>query len=202
MATKTFGDKEITIRKIMKSDFRNAKKFQTFINALVEEDAKLLINKKVTLKDEKMFLKTLLADTKRRNKVYLLAGHDNKIIGSTVIALNKLRRNHIGTFGITISKDYREMGLGSYLMSEIIKLAKKELNPKPKIVQLEVYSNNKPAISLYKKMGFKQVARLPKQFQYKGELIDELVMLLYFKGATEIAPSEKTREPYKANQHP
>jgi len=43
---------------------------------------------------------------------------------------------------------------------------------------LEVYVNNEPAIKLYKKMGFKRVARIPKHIQYKGKLIDEFIMQL------------------------
>jgi len=174
METKIFGDKKITIRKIAKSDLRNAKKFQDFINSLVEEEAKILMNKKATLKEEKAFIEGLL---RNKNKVYLLAECDNKIVGGTAIELGRWRRNHIGSFGITIAKDYRGIGLGKYLMSEIIKLAKKEL--KPKIIQLEVYVNNKPAINLYKKMGFKIVAKMPKQIQWKGKLVDEFIMILY-----------------------
>jgi ribosomal protein S18 acetylase RimI-like enzyme len=63
-------------------------------------------------------------------------------------------------------------------MEEIIKLAKKELRPGLKIIRLSVYSNNKIAIALYKKYGFKEVAKIPKQIQYKGKLIDEIIMLL------------------------
>ncbi len=71
------------------------------------------------------------------------------------------------------------MGLGKFLTQEVIKLAKKELKPAPKIIKLEVYVNNKPAIGLYKKMGFKIVAKIPKQIQYKGKLIGEYIMLKY-----------------------
>jgi len=58
-------------------------------------------------------------------------------------------------------------------------LAKKDLKPKPKIMKLTVFENNLPAIRLYKKMGFKRVARIPDELQYKGELIAHLVMLKY-----------------------
>ena len=59
-------------------------------------------------------------------------------------------------------------------MQEVMKLAKKELKPTPKIFQLEVYENNKPAIGLYKKMGFKIVAKVPKQIQHKDLILDTL----------------------------
>jgi len=179
MKTKTFGDKKITIRKIVKSDLKNAAKFQGYINSLIEEEAKLLMNKKATIKEETEFLKTTLKGLKNKTKVVLLAEYDKKIVGLTDIKQERWRRNHIGRFGISVRQGYRGIGLGKYLMAEIIKLAKTELNPNPKMIQLEVYANNKPAIALYKKMGFKIAAKLPKQIQHKGKLIDELVMIKF-----------------------
>ncbi len=176
MKTKIFGDKKITIRKLSKKDLKNVKKFQNFINALVEEEAKILMNKKNSFKKEENWLKGKIGDIKKHREVFLVAEHNNKIVGTTGIDLNKWRKNHIGKFGITIIRGYRGIGLGKHLLAEVIKLAKKELRPKPKIVQLEVYVNNKPAINLYKKMGFKIVAKLPKQIQYKGKLIEEFIM--------------------------
>jgi ribosomal protein S18 acetylase RimI-like enzyme len=61
-------------------------------------------------------------------------------------------------------------------MAEVLKLAKKQL-PGLKVFWLDVYENNKPAIALYKKMGFKIVARVPKQIQHKGKLIGEYIMV-------------------------
>ena len=62
-------------------------------------------------------------------------------------------------------------------MSEIIKLAKKKLKPRLKFIRLGVYPNNKPALALYRKFGFKKAAKIPKQIQYKGKLLDEIIML-------------------------
>lgn len=177
MKTKTFGDKKIIIRKIKKSDLKNVKNFQVFINSFVKEEAKILRNKKLTKKDEVEFIKRTLTGVKDRTTVQLVAEYNNKIIGTTNIKLYSYRRNHIGEFGIIITQGYRGIGLGEHLMSEIIKLAKKELKPKAKIIQLEVYINNRPAINLYKKLGFRTIAKLPKQIQYKGKLISELIMM-------------------------
>ena len=177
MVIKKFGDKKIIIRKPIKTEAKNAKKFQVFINALVAEDAKILMNKKATLKDEEGYVDGMLKGVKAKTKVFLIAECDNKIIATTSIELERWRKNHIGIFAIAISEGCRGMGLGQYLMSEIIKLAKKELKPAPKIIRLDAYSNNKPAVGLYKKMGFKIVGKVPKQVQWKGKFVDELVML-------------------------
>ena len=88
------------------------------------------------------------------------------------------RKNHVAEIGITIAKGYRGIGLGRYMMKRILELAKTELKPNPKIIRLSVYANNVPAISLYKKIGFKRVAKIPKQIQYGRKLVDEIVMIL------------------------
>jgi ribosomal protein S18 acetylase RimI-like enzyme len=107
-----------------------------------------------------------------------LAECDDKVIGTTGIDLHRGREAHVGEFGITIKNGYRGIGLGKHLMKEIIKLAKKELKPKPKIIRLSVFPTNKAAIGLYKKLGFKKVAKIPKQIQYKEKLVDEIIILL------------------------
>lgn len=177
METKIFGGKKIKIRQISKKDLRNVKKFQVLVNSLIEEEAQILMNKKITLKEEQKWLEEQIDKVNSQKMVFLFAEYNNRIIGTTRISLHIGRQSHVVEFGIAIRKDYREIGLGSYLMKEIIKLAKKELKPRPKIIRLRVFPTNKPAIRLYRKFGFKKVAKIPKQIQYKGKLFDEIIML-------------------------
>jgi len=177
MKIKIFKGKKIKIKKLAKNDLKSVKEFVDFVNSLVKEEAQILFNKKISLKEEKKWIKDENNDIKRKKIVVLLAKDENKIVGITDIKLERGRRNHIGQFGISIRNGYRGLGLGKYLMKEILKLAKKELKPKPKFIRLSVFSTNKIAQILYKKFGFKQVARIPQQLQYKGKLVDEIVMI-------------------------
>ena len=179
MNTIFFGDKKLSIGTIEKKDLKNLKTFQIFINSLVEEDAKILMNEKATLKDEKDFIGDALKSIKSKNKVFVIARDGNKIVGNTSIERQRWRRNHMGRFAIAIAREYRGIGLGKHLISEVIKSAKKEFGADLKVIQLEVLANNKPAIALYKKAGFKIVAKVPKQIQYKGKLIGEYIMVKY-----------------------
>ena len=179
MTIKIFGDKKIQIRELSKNDLRNVKKFQDFINSLIEEEAKIMLNKKLSLREERKWLDEQLGNIKNKKTVFLVAEDKNMVIGTAGINLGVGRQSHIGNFGITIRKNYRGRGLGSCLTKEVIKLAKKELKPKPKIIRLSVFPTNKPGIGLYKKFGFKKVAKIPKQIQYKGKFIDEIIMILY-----------------------
>jgi RimJ/RimL family protein N-acetyltransferase len=176
---KIFDGKKITIRELKPSDIKNVRKFQDFINSLIEEDVMIAKNKKVSLKDEAEWLKKAIKAVKKNKTVYLLAEIDRTLVGNTEVSLNSRdRQSHVAGLGISIRKGYRRIGLGKYLMKEIIKLAKHKLKPKPKMIRLSAFSPNIPAIKLYQKLGFKKVAKIPRQFQYKGKLIDEVIIIL------------------------
>ena len=176
METKIFGDKKIIIRKLLPSDINQPEKFQKFVNSLVAEDVMILRNTKKSKKDELEWLKGRIKEVKQHKAVYLIAENNGEIVGTCNILLCRERMDHIGGFGIAIKKEFRGMGLGKYLMQTLIKMAKTELKPRPKIIELEVFEGNKPAIALYKKMGFKPVAKVPNRIQYKGKLITEIIM--------------------------
>ena len=164
---KKFGDKKIKIRGSKKEDLKNAVKFQKYINELVEDPkAYIETKKKKTLKEERKYIKESLEKVEKNKQIVLISEHNDKAISSANISLGKDISEHVGTLGIAILKDYRGLGLGTYLLKELIRLAKKELKPKPKMLRLSVASINPVAIALYKKMGFKEIARIPKQLKY------------------------------------
>lgn len=178
MATKIFENKKIIIRKLSAKDIKQPEKFQKYVNSFIEEDAMLLINTKKSKKDELEWLKSIIKQLKKKKRVSLFAEYKGLIVGGSHIESEIERKNHIGGFGIAIKRGFRGIGLGEYLMKEVIELAKKELKSKPKIIELGVYEGNIPAFKLYKKIGFKQVAKIPKHIQYKGKLIAEIIMQL------------------------
>jgi ribosomal protein S18 acetylase RimI-like enzyme len=176
MKSKIFKGK-IKIEELSKEDLKLAKEFLDFINSLIDEDAQIAVNEKSDIKEEIKWLKQNLEGVRKKKKVFCIAKDDKKIIGIASIEMRDLRESHLGILGISVRKEYRGMGLGKYLMKEVLNLAKRKLKPKPKIIRLSVFSTNKIAQNLYKKLGFKTVAKIPKQIQYKGKLIDEVVMI-------------------------
>jgi len=173
---KIFNDRKIIIRKLSLKDLKRAKSFLDYINSLVEEEAMISMKEKKNLKEEKEWLNKELKEIKDKKRVTILAEDNNKIVGICNCWLKEERESHIGEIGISVRKEYRRIGLGKILLNEILKLAKKKL--KPKIFRLSVYESNKIAQNFYKKFGFKKVAKIPQQAQYKGKLIDEIIMIL------------------------
>ena len=85
------------------------------------------------------------------NSYYLVAKLDNEILGFAGI---KYVLNDADIMNIVVKKSKRKLGIGSLLLKNIIELCK---NLNISTLFLEVNEKNTPAISLYKKFGFKNV---------------------------------------------
>ena len=153
------------------------KSLLAYINGIIDEDLYLTYDKKFTLKQQKEWCKDTLNNIKSRNSLYYAVIYNKKIIGSTSAKRGIGRDRTNICLGVAISKGFRGVGLGEILMSKVIKETKKRLKPINKI-WLTVSAPNRPAIALYKKLGFKQVAKLKNWSKYKGKYIDVCYMVL------------------------
>lgn len=83
---------------------------------------------------------------------HLVAVENGKIIGIGMLYISHGRRRHIGELGIMIREEYYGRGVCTKLLKAILDLA--DNWHKLHRLQLEVYTDNKAAIKLYKKFGF------------------------------------------------
>ncbi|MEJ2294640.1 MAG: GNAT family protein [Candidatus Lokiarchaeota archaeon] len=84
---------------------------------------------------------------------------------------------HIAKLGVIVKSEFRNMGIGYHLIDFAIKESKR-LNKKEKIT-LSTFTENKRALHLYKKMGFKTVGIRKKQFYMNSRYYDEVLMELW-----------------------
>ena len=105
----------------------------------------------------------------------LLAKCDEKIVACA--SLNRLprRMRHRGDFAISVAKEYWNKGIGSQLLNNIIAFAKENNFDS---IDLQVRSDNKSAIHLYEKYGFKKIGRHPAFFKIENEDISFDIMCL------------------------
>jgi len=79
---------------------------------------------------------------------------DGEPCGSAVLNLQPYEKfAHQCLLSIIVAEDYRNKGIGTALMEELIKNAKEKFHLE--ILHLEVYGGN-PAINLYRRLGFKE----------------------------------------------
>ncbi len=123
-------------------------------------------------KEEAFIEKVLSAE----RAVMITAFDGDRIIGTADLrsAGTRTRVCHRCGMGITILKEYWSVGLGSALMEAIIDCAK-SLGYEQ--LELEVVADNRRAISLYQKYGFKVYGCHPNKIRYAdGAYADDYLM--------------------------
>lgn len=165
---------DIKIRRPKKSDVDGLLKF---VNELSKEKTFITFQgEQLTKKDEEKWLDNHLKGIrKKETELLVVVNKEGEILGSTSIVLMPRVNSHVGSLAISVSKKARGKGLGERLLREILKEAKKNIKG-IKIVKLEAFGNNKVAISLYKKVGFKEIGTIPKGIKHKGKFVDEILM--------------------------
>ncbi|MBQ4815581.1 GNAT family N-acetyltransferase [Bacillus pumilus] len=130
-------------------------------------------NKK-TLLEHKTWIQTRI---KNDNETYIVAQKDGKVIGFIAFenGSNRKRTAHAGSCGLMVHKNFRGLGVGEMLLTALLDWAEK--NPSIEKVSLAVFSTNQKAISLYKKMGFREEGRKIKEFKIsEHEYWDDVLM--------------------------
>ena len=84
------------------------------------------------------------------------------------------RRRHAARLGMAVRDDWQGKGVGSALMQAAIDMAEQWLNVAR--LELEVYTDNEPAVHLYKKFGFVVEATLVAYAFRAGRYVDTYAM--------------------------
>lgn len=175
---KTKDGRKIVVREPKTSD---VKEFLRHINKQVRDRTEgINVDKPLTLKQEREWLKGILKEVRAKKKVFLAFEHNKRIIGSCEVRRKNGRGAHVASFGIGMEKEYRRQGIATKAVPILFSLAKKRMKGL-KIVELDVFSYNKPAQKAYKKIGFKRVATLPHAVKKKGKLYPKYVMYYYLR---------------------
>lgn len=104
-----------------------------------------------------------------RDHIQLLAKVNGEIIGTASLNRKQGRMRHRAEFGISLKKAWWGCGAATALSEGVLAFARKNGVEQ---VNLEVRSDNKRAIALYEKLGFRKLCTFPAFFQINGERVD------------------------------
>jgi len=132
----------------------------------------------VTPEQEAVFLRETKEDPRA---VFLCVWKGYDLIGTGFLGSMNKRMKHRSRLAISILKSEWDKGIGSAVMEKLIAFAG-EIGSE--IIELEVRSDNKRAIHLYEKYGFKRIGTFPAFFRIGDDYIDfELMYLDMRQGA-------------------
>jgi RimJ/RimL family protein N-acetyltransferase len=106
----------------------------------------------------------------------LLAEASGGMIGSLSFENGPRRRNaHQGTLGMAVRQQWRRQGIAAALLECLLEWA--EANVSIEKICLAVFSDNLPAINLYRKFGFQEEGRQPRQIKMGPDSYQDLVLM-------------------------
>jgi acetyltransferase len=138
------------------------------INSLVEEKAQIMVTQKVTREQETDFLHDVLLQL-RAGKVFFVVA----VLGDRIVASSDLQvvSQLAGTIGLVVKNGFRGLGIGTEILKVLNEYAK---SVGIKALVVKVFATNTPAIRLYTKMGFAELAGSIRTFVRNDESIDEI----------------------------
>jgi RimJ/RimL family protein N-acetyltransferase len=170
----TFKTKSGKMIKVCEPSMERLPALLKLVNDLTREDTFLTFHgRPITLNEERKWLEGTIRSIKNKKAYAIWAFYGDEMVGECSLNYGLSRMPHVGKLGLMVAKDFRNDGIGSFLMDYILKKAKKL---KLKIVRLSVFSDNIIAIDLYQKLGFKEWGRLPQGFYRKNKFSDRIDM--------------------------
>ncbi|MDH5482337.1 MAG: GNAT family N-acetyltransferase [Candidatus Bathyarchaeota archaeon] len=144
------------------------------INSLAEE--RVVMTRKVSLEEEREWLSKALSSLGESEAFHLVAEVGDKLVATSEIDRGQsVYERHVGGIGIAIRDGFRDIGIGTEMMKILIEQAR---IMGLKVLTLSAFANNKSAIHIYEKVGFKQTGRIPQKFFKDGKYTDEIIMIM------------------------
>ncbi len=165
---------KVVVRDVLWEDFGLlAKNFLSYYDEMKENpDLGILVGgKKPKMTEEIDWFSAFYKRLLEGDAVASVAEVGGKVVGMCDINRTVLREDvkHRGLLGIAILKEYRGRGIGTMLVTSCIKKAKGKFE----IIMLSAFENNRPAMRLYEKCGFKEYGVGKKFIKRNEHYIDE-----------------------------
>ncbi len=100
---------------------------------------------------------------------------NNRIIGDATLHRGKHAAKHIGEIRIFVSRAFRNLGLGSLMLEEILNLA---LQENLMWVKAEILAEHKKVVKAFRAKGFEQKACLDDYFIRKDGVTHDVVLMM------------------------
>ena len=148
--------------------------FLTLINSLIDERADILLGDPVTRDTEIDWLSRRLATIEKGEVIHIVAEVNDHVIAATELHIQTGQRSHMGELGIIILKDFRDIGIGTEMLKQLLTQAQAR---GVKIVKLGVLTTNSRAKHVYDKLRFHECGRIPGEIYKNGQYIDHITMV-------------------------
>lgn len=146
-------------------DAEDAERLLTYLKVTAEETRYLVKEPEevtMTLEEERDFINR---QNNSAGSCLIIGLLDGEHVGNcALVRMNRNKYKHRAMISIALYQKYTGLGIGTIMMEKLFSIAKEQGIEQ---VELEVVADNKRAISLYEKMGFRISGIFPDNMKYK-----------------------------------
>lgn len=115
------------------------------------------------------------------DRLWLVAEAEGQVVGLLGMECGSRHRiRHRATLHISVAQGWRGRGVGTALMGCALDWA--TAHPHIEKVSLQVLADNAPAIALYRRFGFREEGRRPREVRRgPGDYVDDILMYRFVK---------------------
>ncbi|WP_195267098.1 GNAT family N-acetyltransferase [Eubacterium sp. 1001713B170207_170306_E7] len=163
---------------IMQAEKKDAEALLKYRDAIGVESENLTFGREgsgMTLEAQKVFIQR--ARESETSVMYVGKINDEIVALGSITAYDKPRIRHRGELGLTVRKPYWNQGIATKMMRALMDFAKESRSCE--VVELEVRSDNRAAIHLYEKFGFRTIGVYEKFFKIGDQYAPANLMTCY-----------------------
>jgi len=127
----------------------------------------------LSVEEEREYLKGLDRD----HNLFLVAETGGRIVGAVGVFQDRggasPKTRHLCSVGIHLLREYRGLGIGTRLLELAVEWARARGYLK---IDASIFATNAASLALFRKLGFEEEGRRPRQFLVEGEFVDEVLM--------------------------
>ncbi|MEM3747425.1 MAG: GNAT family N-acetyltransferase [Thermoproteota archaeon] len=138
------------------------------INSVVEEEADIIVNRKVT-REEAEWLARFLTNIEKGRTIGVVAEVDGKVVGNSEVTRGAGAQSHVGFLGIIIAREYRDLGIGTRMLETLVEESRRA---GLRLLVLDVYASNTRARHVYSRLGFMEAGTIPRMAFKKEGYVD------------------------------
>lgn len=139
------------------------------------EDTYVALDAPPSEREEHDFFDRMLREVENKESIYVMAYVNGSFAGNGRVNRGKGRHHHVGGLGISLTRQYRDEGIGTELMGLLIDEAR---GLGLRLLTLTCFETNVPALRVYEKLGFQKSGVTPGAIAFKGQYIGEVYYYL------------------------
>ncbi|MBI4181471.1 MAG: GNAT family N-acetyltransferase [Candidatus Aenigmarchaeota archaeon] len=168
------GGDDVTLRLPRRADVQD---LRFFINALVDEGERILLQGRVSLVEERRWLDRHFKSMREGTELCLCIDIGGRVVGTISIRREytpPTASDHVATLGFGLLRPYRRRGIMAAAIPRALAFGQQAWGLE--IITSSYAADNEASSRLHRRLGFRAHGKVPGGMRYRGRYIDHILV--------------------------